>query len=350
MLSTGRSSAFRRRRPPHRALMTANNDDTAPVPRAAAQEHGPLLQSRLPAPKVQFPPDDAGTADQTRPAAARAGRPRLKLTDVQARKLVQQLGAIEALHADSPRHHRGYVHDFLRAVYHATGQVHGAAFYRKLLAAYAPGRKPSTPTIESEKILLQRELAQLPSALDAGAGAGMPAPAPPGAVQPAPHPATELALLQILSLQQELVGKLAQAQAAPNASGAASGLQAHNDYLNDRVAALEGELAAARSQAARLAGAAQEANALADERGAQLAALQETVVGHAAAMHKLTTELNGQRQFSMQAIDGVRGETRAVKERVVYLEALLKEKEEQVEMYRRMAMNKGADPLKGGLR
>src|SRR5471030_1913452 len=79
-------------------------------------------------------------------------RPKLSLTDDQARSLVTQVDAIIQRHANDTRHHRPFVHDFVRAVYHATGSTYGAAFYRNLLDAYAPGRTPSTPTIESEQL------------------------------------------------------------------------------------------------------------------------------------------------------------------------------------------------------
>jgi hypothetical protein len=41
-------------------------------------------------------------------------------------------------------------------------------------------------------------------------------------------------------------------------------------------------------------------------------------------------------------VDGVRGETRAVRERCAQLEQQVKDKEQQVEMYRQMAFKGGA--------
>lgn len=90
-------------------------------------------------------------APDAAPTATR-GRPRLALTDDQARSLAQQTDALTTKHAGSTGGHRPFVHDFLRAVYHATGETYGAARYRQLLAAYAPQCRPSTSTIELEKI------------------------------------------------------------------------------------------------------------------------------------------------------------------------------------------------------
>lgn len=288
-------------------------------------------------------------------APARQGRPRLQLSDDQARSLVLQVEALKEKHANNPGQHRPFVHDFVRAVYHATGQTFSAAFYRKLLHAYAPGRTPSTPTIESEKLLLIQELQRNAGAVAAEA-------APSDAVyaiaqndtESAPFPpdqrGTDLAMQQALTLLHQVVGKVEQLAIAPAGPAASMGLQAHNDYLRERLANAESEVASLRAQTARLASGIQEAMAVADERGQQLLVAQQAAAVQVAAMEKLTTEMTGMRQFAMQAIDAVRGETRAYKERVAYLEGLLKEADEKVEMYRRMAMNKGADNQSGGAR
>jgi len=270
-------------------------------------------------------------------------RPKLSLTDDQARSLVTQVDAIIQRHANDTRHHRPFVHDFVRAVYHATGSTYSAAFYRKLLAAYAPGRTPSTPTIESEKLQLvyDLKLRAVPREIIARlVDAPEPAPAPPS------NSGTDLALQQLLALQHHTIALINGAAAAPAAaaSSAVPGLQAHNDYLRERLASVEAELATTRSTAARLAASAQEAATLAAERGRALEILHKSTAEHAAALAAMATELNGTRNFAMQAVDGVRGETRAVRERCMSLEAQLKEKDQQLEMYRRMALSKGAAP------
>jgi hypothetical protein len=262
-------------------------------------------------------------------------RPKLSLTDDQARSLVLQVDAITQRHANDTRQHRPFVHDFVRAVYHATGQTYGAAFYRKLLNAYAPGRTPSTPTIESEKLQLvdDLKLRAVPRGVIARVIEAPADPAPPVLISPG----TDLAEQQIISLQHHTIALINGAAATPAVAGAAPGLQAHNDYLRERLASVEAELATTRSSAAKLAASTQEAASLAAERGRALETMQKTAAEQAAALAAMATELNGTCNFALQAVDGVRGETRAVRERCTYLEAQLKDKEQQLEMYRQMA-------------
>ncbi len=277
-------------------------------------------------------------------------RPPLSLSDDAARSLVQQLGPILARHAGQSRQHRPFVYDFVRAVYHATGGTYSAAFYRKLLKAYAPDRAPSTPTIETEKNLLVQELRGrgLPRA---GAGSSSPAsssppvasdddgpPPPPTSSAPAAAagPGTDLALQQLLGLQHHTIALVK--------GLAPSGLQAHIDHLTHRLRAAEAELAGARGQAARLAAELQVQQALATERAGQVATLQAAIDTQAAALAAMAVEMAGTRQFMAQAVDGVRGETRVVRERCAQLEAQMKDKEREADMYRRRALNGGAAP------
>ena len=279
------------------------------------------------------------------PAHGGPGRPRLALTDAQARSLVHLVAAIVARHANETRQHRPFVHDFVRAVYHATGSTYSAAYYRKLLNAYAPGRTPSTPTIESEKRQLVHELSLravprevIARALD---------PLDTSSADPAPpptSPATDQALREIIALQHHTISLVNGATTSAPGGGAASGLQAHNDYLRERLASVEAELATMRTYAARLAASVQEEASLAAERGRQLETLHKTVAEQTAALAAMATEMTGTRNFAMQAVDGVRGETRAMRERCTYLEAQLKDKDQQLEQYRQMAFSKGVTP------
>lgn len=86
------------------------------------------------------------------------GRPILALSEQQSADLTNQLGHIIALHIGSPAIHRGFVRDFLSTVYFVTGKVFGPQFYRRLLKQYAPQRRPSTTTIESELERFRNEL------------------------------------------------------------------------------------------------------------------------------------------------------------------------------------------------
>jgi hypothetical protein len=277
----------------------------------------------------------------------------LTLSDDAARSLVQQLEPLRVRHPLMPgarNQHRPFVRDFVRAVYHATGSTYSAAFYRKLLKAYAPERTPSTPTIDTEKILLVQQLRAraLPptaaaSSVDVDTAALPPSPLPvhPGVAAPS----TDLALQQLMNLQHHTIALINALSVAPGTSSGAPGLQAHIDYLTNRLGAAESALTSTRSHAARIAAQLQEQETLATERAGQLATLQATIDAQAMALAAMAQEMTGTRQFMAQAVDGVRGETRAMRERCTYLEAQLKEKEQQTEMYRQMLFNKGSAPM-----
>jgi hypothetical protein len=289
-------------------------------------------------------------APEAAPTATR-GRPRLALTDDQARSLAQQTDVLIAKHAGSTGGHRQFVHDFIRAVYHATGETYGAARYRQLLGAYAPQCRPSTSTIELEKNQLLDDLRQraVPSSRTDGLG---PASVPLAeATVPAPgQPGTDLALQQVLSQLHTVSGQVAQLANASVPAQLPTGLVAHNDYLSERLASVEAELATARATAARAAAAAQAADALAAERGAALESAQAVTAAMTAALDKLTKELEGQRAFALRAMDEVRGETRAVRDELAYVKGRFKECERELDTYRQMILTRGQGGGNGGLR
>lgn len=290
--------------------------------------------------------DDLATSNSLAVAepGARVGRPSFALTDDQSRSLIQQLEAIKARHAgNDTRHHRPFVHDFLRAVYHATGKIHSAGIYRRLLKAYAEECTPSTTTIETEKNLLEHELRHAaipcevpPPQADSGASRTHSNTGSTFAEQP------NLAQLQAIALLQHLAARLDQMERTLQPPDRSSGLREHNAFLENRLRETEDELAKARTLAARMTATAQAEASLAAERGLQLEALHASAKAQAEALAKMAASIDGDRQFFAMQVDGVRGETRAVRDRCAHLEAMLKEKEEQVELYRRMAYSKGA--------
>jgi hypothetical protein len=306
---------------------------------------------RVPMPFLPSPMDQPDA-----PSAPRhAGRPRVTLTDAQARILVQQLGPIKERHENNPRQHRPFVADFVRAVYHATGRTHSAGFYRKLLVAFAPGRTPSTPTIEIEKNLLEHELGRAALAdnmgeptvhADSELAGLLPVSATAAAfgIRPDAPRATDPAQLQAIGLLQHLARKLELLERAPAGADPSAGLQAHNDYLRERLASVEAELATMRTLAARMTASAQEEAGLAAERGRQLEALHARAAEQAAALAAIAATADGDRKFFAMQVDGVRCETRAARERCAQLEQVVKEREQQMEMYRQMAYSKGAVP------
>ena len=269
------------------------------------------------------------------------GRPRLSLSDAQAGQLARSVGELVVRHAHSPRQHRPFVHDFVRAVFHATGMTYSAAFYRKLLAAYAPDRTPSTPTIEAEKKLLAEELQQraMPGAQIAPPSGPVPVAADPGHAAGGSASA-DLAQQQILGLVRQIAARSDQpSRMAPDR---APGLQMHNDYLRERLAATEAEITTLRAAAATQFGRAEEQTALATERGAIIEQLHKSADEQAAAIAKLGAQLAGTQSFMAVQVDAVRGETRAVREQCDWLKGKNRELEQQLETYRNMVLHRGA--------
>lgn len=144
-------------------------------------------------------------------------------------------------------------------------------------------------------------------------------------------------------------GQVAQLASASAPAQLPTGMLAHNDYLSERLASVEVELAAARATAARAAAAARAAEALAAERGAALESAQAATAAMAAALDKLTKELEGQRAFALRAMDEVRGETRAVRDELAYVKGRFKECERELDTYRQLILTRGQGS-NGGMR
>lgn len=102
-------------------------------------------------------------------------RPPFALTDDQARVLTIRVAALQDTYPLNSRNHRPFVRGFLRAVREATGQLYSPAIYQRLLAAFAPERRPSTGTLAVEKQTLAAEDVIRPTLAAAGPTAKAPA-------------------------------------------------------------------------------------------------------------------------------------------------------------------------------
>lgn len=248
-------------------------------------------------------------------------RPAFSLSDAQARELMSQTEGLQHQFPLDRRDHRPFVRGFLRAVHQVTGHLYSPAVYRRLLAAYAADRRPSTATLAIEKAALLDELAR--GALAEQELCALPASNLAGLVrsvlmetldlhgQPQPKPQEHYARAQV----EFLLNQLAQAERARQEASA-------------RAAARDAELRAAKEYARRLA----EELDFARASNARQVQLLET----------LTAQLDGNRAFAMKAIDEVRGETRAWKERCTLAEAQLREEKLLLETFRQLAYQRGA--------
>lgn len=255
-------------------------------------------------------------------------RPPFRLSDDEARILVARLQAINDMHPLNPRDHRPFVSAFIRAVYEATHKTFSPAIYRRLLAAYAPERRPSTSTLAIEKELFSDELA-----LERA-----------GAAEVAASDAPRLAAL-IRAAVADAVGDGLATRAYNNAGGG-GGADADGAFWRDRLAEVEAALAEAQASAARLAGELLAARAVADSASTELAAARQALERQGGQLAKLTDEVEESRRFAMRAIDDARGETRLWRDRCAAIEAKAasQAREDQLllETFRQLAYQRGA--------
>lgn len=211
----------------------------------------------------------------------------------------------------------------MRAVQEATGKLYSPAIYQRLLAAFAPERRPSTATLAAEKDALANEEAVRPALLAAAPSQ-----------QSAEH---ALALPQIHAIVSDAVDA-----ALARASRFGAGGTAQTDFYAARLREAEAELLAIRAEAARLAAELSVARELAALRERELNRSQELLAGQAEAVTKLTGEVADMRKFALQVIDEARGEARVWKERSVVLEAKRQMDARLLETFRQHAYRAGA--------
>lgn len=252
-------------------------------------------------------------------------RPTFRLSDDEARILVARLHAVNDMYPLNQRDHRPFVRAFIRAVHEATNKTFSPAIYRRLLAAYAPDRRPSTATLAIEKELFADELS-----LERA-----------GAAEVASSDAPQLAAL-IRAAVIEAVGDGPALRAYASAGGGAD-VEA---FWRDRAAESETALAEARAHAARLAGELLVARAAAESAAAELADARRALEQQGAQLAKLAEEVEQSRRFAMRAIDDARGETRVWREQYAAIEAKAAAKAREdhllLETFRQLAYQRGA--------
>lgn len=261
-------------------------------------------------------------------------RPPFEINSDQAAALQSRVVEIDArfpLKTDGSRqHHRPFVHDFLRAVYDITGKIYSPKINRMLLKEFAEGRNPSNETLDSEKKALEQELAQEAEAarsINAGSAGDL--------YQVVRRAVRDEALLgfpvQALSVDPGNVAidqrNLLLAQL--------NDLTAQLAKANDAVVQANADAAAARAECRALTQQVEQSSTAAKE--------------HAAALMKIAEAAEANRKFAFDAMDRVRGETRAWQDRYANLEQKYKELKQEAEYFRQMAYARGA-PVPAHLR
>lgn len=250
-------------------------------------------------------------------------RPTFSLTDDQARLLASRVAALQATYPYDSRNHRPFVRGFLRAVQEATGQLYSPAIYQRLLAAFAPERRPSTATLAAEKQALALEDVFHPKQ-DVGNATE--------SVQQSAVSSTQLHAVVSDAVDAALVRSAR--------FGAAGSSQA--DFYAARLHDTEQELLAARAHAAQLAAELMAARQAVSSLEQETERMRAVLTQQANAVEKLGTEVTDHRKFAMQAIEESRGEARVWKERCVVLEGQRKMDAHLLETFRQKAYLAGA--------
>jgi hypothetical protein len=254
-------------------------------------------------------------------------RPPFTLTDDQARRLVGATAILSERFPLDRRGHRPFVGGFMRSVYEVTGRVFSPSIYRRLLAAYARERSPSTTTLALEKKLLEQELERENTALARTDTDG------------APPRALEDIVAAVRRVMAEYVPLFIEQQDAR----APEQQEAHFGYLVARLAESENANADTRASAARLAAQLQEALGAAAIHQEQLAIAQAALAAQAAAVANMAIELAEMRKFTLMSIEGARGETRDIKDVCKQLRADLSMRDNELDALRRLGYRQAVE-------
>lgn len=268
-------------------------------------------------------------------------RRKFTLTDEQATALLAALRLVDERCPPSTQSNRPYLGEFIRAVHQVTGKTVSPAIYRRLLNAYAPERRPSTTTLALEKELFEREMANTAQA----------AVMPPSSRPAQPAPGARLAAVDVGEMAR-IVSKAVVETLERHAGegndrwlGEQRMAQNHIADLSARLAASELALSGMHTRAEGLAAELHFAHEATTRCQAQVQAgeraLQVQAEAHALALNRIAVELEDFRKFAMRAIDDVRGETRAERDRRIHAEELLKKNEKMTELFRQMAYQRG---------
>jgi hypothetical protein len=251
-------------------------------------------------------------------------RPTFSLSDDEARQLVAEIADIEQRCPFSPRDHRQFVREFIKSMHGITGKAFSPTIYRRVLAAYAPARRPSTVTLALEKERFVKQLEQKPASIAAQVSETSPA-------------------NMLLSDIREMLDDMIVRPITRGGTSADSYLQAQCDFLQQRLSQSEQQLAAAKAAATRADAQCQVLGAqLHDARG-QIANLQASGAAMHGQLGNLSRSIDEARQFALLAIDDARGETRAWRERFQASESQLNAQISITETFRRLAYRQGAE-------
>lgn len=252
-------------------------------------------------------------------------RPTFRLTDDQARRIVQRVTVIDTAIPLDVGNHRPFVNAFIKAVHEATGKFFSPGIYHRLLRAYAPSRRPSTATVASERGRIMDDIALLDSVDSADD-------------------------VQRERLAQAVRGAIAdeldlRLVALPRTDGGTG--NAEQQFYKHRLEDSERELRELRAKAAQLATdlamAAQRADLLQKELDGQ----RDTNARLSDQVRSFQSSIDEHRKFALMSIEESRGEVRHWRERCADLELQRQRDYQLVDAMRRLVSKQDEALAKG---
>lgn len=235
------------------------------------------------------------------------GRPSFQLTDDHARKIMKAIGYLQVAYPTASDN-RALLDGLIRVMLDVTGRLYGVPTYQRILRAYAPSRRPSTATILSVLVGVQRSFASSPA--QAGELVPSTATAPPAAAAaPRQEDPTAVRLLAV-ELEEH---------------------RGRRRLLEADVARLEAAMLQQSCELSRAQGEVDSAERALNAMADKLAELVNTVT-------HVTEAEKGGRAFALRAIEAARAEGRLWRERYEGLQALRKEEQALLDSYRRAAL------------
>lgn len=241
-------------------------------------------------------------------------RPRVGLTDDEARILVAGMPALLEQYPANPRSNRSFVRAFIRLVYGATKKTFGPTVYRRLIDAYAGDRHPSNDLLSEEK---QAFLTELNFSVEPGSTGEI---------------ANEIQRIVNERLEQHI--------SRGQASQATDVLREKIEYLQHQLLLATKTLASLQLQAVEERANVKRLEELNSSLQTQIELGNSILLQFGANLDSLVREVTQTRSFALGAIDVARGETRSALARCQSLENQLQEARAMTEVFRQAALSR----------
>lgn len=245
---------------------------------------------------------------------------KITLSEAQSVEFSTRMAVIS--HSQTGRSHRLVVREFIHILFDMTGKLFPVAAYKHAFAQHFPDRSPSTATFSNELKTRREAIAAL-----------------------------QTAAMHVNESKSEDLSNIIEIAVA-------KGLEKYFPALDGSTQIIDAQKVIEFFQA-ELSSKEQLCRDITEENGTLKAKLyaasmlydrckeQEQVYvaqidSHTQSINKMLVEIDGQRRYALQSIEGVRGETRIWKERYEALTAQQRKDKGLLEHFRRLAYARGA--------